>query len=76
MSQPRRSPGGLDLNSSILDPSQHTAVLGMARDMDLLNRRLGAMTGGYMEKGEGGDERRPPKAGASAGRKGGGKTEA
>lgn len=76
MSQPRRSPGGLGLNSSILDSSQLTAVLGMARDMDLLSRRLGAMTGTYQEKGDGGDERKPPKAGTSAGRKGGGKAEA
>ena len=41
LTHPRRTSTTLDLNSSILEPGQLTAVLGVARDLDLLSRRLG-----------------------------------
>ena len=40
MQCPVRSAGGLDLNSSLLDPAQLTSTLGMSRDMELLSKRL------------------------------------
>ena len=40
MQCPVRAQGGLDLNSSLLDPAQLTSTLGMSRDMELLSKRL------------------------------------
>jgi len=40
MQTPVRSAAGLDLNNSLLDPSQLTSTLGMSRDMELLSKRL------------------------------------
>jgi hypothetical protein len=51
---PSRSAVGLDLNASILEPSQLTATLGMARDLELLNKR---MAGNGAEGGGGGKSR-------------------
>ena len=40
MQCPVRNAQGMDLNSSLLDPAQLTSTLGMARDMELLSKRL------------------------------------
>ena len=56
---PTRQGGGLDLNSTILDPSQLTASIGLVRDMELLARRLQTRNGdtttgegGFVRKGD------------------------
>lgn len=71
LTHPRRTSTNLDLNSSVLDPSQLTAVLGVARDLDLLSRRLGSPGGGggaalAQEAGGGGDPAAKAKAKAKA----------
>ena len=65
MVTPVRSPGGLDLNNSLLDAGQLTATLGMSRDMELLTKRL---------KGVKDDAESPPPNRPKA-KKGGGKGE-
>jgi hypothetical protein len=37
---PQKTSSLLDINSSILNPSQLTAAMGMSRDLELLNKRL------------------------------------
>ena len=64
MQCPVRTSQGMDLNSSLLDPSQLTSTLGMARDMELLSKRL---KGQKEEEGP----TKPPKTKG----KGGGKTQ-
>jgi len=62
MQCPVRTSQGMDLNSSLLDPAQLTSTLGMARDMELLSKRL---KGAKEEEGV----RPNPKGGKGGGKK-------
>ena len=48
----------VDLNDTLLNPNQLTATLGLARDLELLTKRLG---GGGAQGSQGDNGRRPPK---------------
>ena len=38
---PQKVGTGIDINNSVLDPSQLTAVIGLSKDLELLQKRLG-----------------------------------